>query len=120
MNKKRIIKEEKRKEIKKSQAMNILVVDDGEEIYKMFIKCLSAEEHKVKVVLGGKNAIELVKDEYFNVVFLDIVMSGIPATKVHEKIKEISPKTKVAMITSKLMDSNLLQELKQKPLQGFS
>ncbi|MBA7510316.1 Transcriptional regulatory protein TcrA [subsurface metagenome] len=98
--------------------MNILVMDDEEEICKIFINWLSAEGHKVKSVLTGREAIELVKNEYFNVAFLDIIMPGIPGNIVLEEIKKISPETKVVMITGKLMNDYLLNKLIQKGAYG--
>ncbi|MFB0526981.1 MAG: PAS domain S-box protein [bacterium] len=113
-----IIKEQKKKEVKNAQYMNILIMDDEEEICKLFINWLSAKGHSVKSALTGSEAIELVKNEHFNVAFLDIVMPGIPGNIVLEEIKKISPKTKVVMITGKLMSHYLLNKLRQKGASG--
>jgi len=114
----RVIKEQKKKEIENAQYMNILVMDDEEEICKIIVNWLSTEGHRVKSVLTGKETIELVKDEYFNVAFLDIIMPGIPGNIVLEEIKKISPETKVIMITGKLMNNYLLNKLIQKGASG--
>lgn len=114
----RIVKEQKKKEIENAQYMNVLVMDDEEEICKILINWLSTEGHRVKSVLTGREAIELVKDEYFNVAFLDIIMPGIPGNIVLEEIKKISPETKVVMITGKLMNDYLLNKLIQKGASG--
>ena len=116
--KERVIEEQKKKEIENAQYMNILVMDDEEEICKILINWLSTEGHRVKSVLTGREAIELVKDEYFNVAFLDIIMPGIPGNIVLEEIKKISPETKVVMITGKLMNDYLLNKLIQKGASG--
>lgn len=99
--------------MEKDGILNILVVDDEEQICRMFSKWLSLEGHRVKSALTGKKAINLVKKEYYDLVFLDIVMPGIPAIKVFEKTKEISPKTKVIAMTGKLIDEEMLKELRQ-------
>jgi len=116
--KERVIEEQKKKEIENAQYMNILVMDDEEEICKILINWLSTEGHRVKSVLTGKEAIELVKDEYFNVAFLDIIMPGIPGSIVLEEIKKISSETKVVMITGKVMNDYLLNKLIQKGASG--
>jgi len=107
--------------MKKTKSLNILVVDDEKEICRMFTKWLSLEEHRVKSALTGKKAIKLVKKKYYDIVFLDIIMPGIPAIEVLEKIKKISPKTKVIVITGKLMDvdKDLSSELRQKGASEF-
>jgi signal transduction histidine kinase/CheY-like chemotaxis protein len=113
--------EEKRREreMAKPESKNILVVDDEEEICKMFAKWLSLDGHQVKSALSGSDAVDLVKKDNFNVVFLDIVMPGVPSVDVLEEIKKISPETKVVMITGKLMDKDLLGELMQKGAVGY-
>lgn len=70
----------------------------------MLRKWLSSEGHRVKSVLTGKRALNLIRKEYFDIVFLDIVMPGIPAVEVLEKIKGISPKTEVVMMTGKMIN----------------
>ena len=118
-NKKVKAKDKEKKKRKKPEPMNILVVDDEEDICKMFTKWLSVEGYKVKSTLTGKEAINLVKKKHFNVVFLDIVMPGIPGVEILERIKEISPETKVVMITGSLMKEDLWNELRQKGASGY-
>ncbi len=111
---KKIVNKPRKKEIKKAKVMNILVVDDEREICRIFANWLSVDGHRVKAVLTGKEAIELVKNEHFNVAFLDIIMPGISGNNVLEEIKRISPKTKVIMITGKLMSHHLLNKMREK------
>jgi len=101
------------------EVLNILVVDDEEDICKMFEKWLSLEGHRVQSALTGKKAIDLVKKEHFDVVFLDIIIPGTTAFEVLEKIKKISPETKVVIITGKLIDKDLLKELRGKGSSAF-
>ena len=97
----------------------ILFVDDEKAICQMFMKWLSSEGHDVKSTFTGRKAIGLVKKESFDVVFLDIIMPGISGVEVLEKIKEISPKTKVIMITGSLLKEDSWDELKQKGASGY-
>jgi two-component system cell cycle sensor histidine kinase/response regulator CckA len=115
----RIPKDEKRKEARESLPLSILAVDDEEEICKMFIKWLGLKGLRVKSASTGKKAIQLVKKKKFDFVFLDIIMPGILSIEVLEKIKKISPKTKVIMMSGKLIGKDILNELKQKGASGF-
>lgn len=112
-------KDEKRKEDRESLPLSILAVDDEEEICKMFMKWLSLKGLRVKSASTGKKAIYLAKKERFDFVFLDIIMPGLPSIEVLEKIKKLSPKTKVIMISGKLIGKDLLNELRQKGASGF-
>lgn len=94
--------------------MNILVVNDEEEICKMLIRFLSSEKARVKFVLTGEKAVELVKKEYFDVVFLDIGLPDISGMEVLDKIKEVSPETKVIMMTGKIVTNDLIKKVKKK------
>jgi DNA-binding NtrC family response regulator len=105
--------------MRKKSILNILVVDDEEEIGDMFTKWLSLEGHKGQYVLTGKRAIELVQRQYFDFVFLDIVMPGIPAIEVLHRIREISSKTKVIVITGQLADKRLVEEMKEMGAEGY-
>lgn len=101
------------------QPLNILVVDDEEEICRMLAKWLSLEGHRVRSVLTGKEAINHAEKNHYDIVFLDIVMPGIPAIKVLEKIKEISEETNVILVTGQLEDRNLLKEMKKRGAPGI-
>lgn len=112
-------KDEKRGEDRDHRPLSILAVDDEEEICKMFMKWLSLEGLRVESATTGKKAIHLVKKEKFDFVFLDIIMPGIPSIEVLEKISKISPKTKVIMMSGKLIGNDLLNNLRQKGASGF-
>jgi len=104
----------KYKKLKKTTIpMNIIVVDDEKEICDFLTKYFMDEGHSAKSALTAKEAIELVKKEYFNIAFLDIVMPEVSGMEVLIKIKEISPDTKTIMITGKLKDANFFKQLKQ-------
>ncbi|NQT80432.1 MAG: response regulator [Candidatus Aminicenantes bacterium] len=100
--------------MKEQEHLNILVVDDEEEICKMFKKWLLLKGHQVKFASTGKSAIGLIKKENFDIVYLDIVMPGISGIEVFEKIRKIPSKTKIVLMTGELLDNKVLEELKQK------
>ena len=100
-------------------ALHILVVDDEEEICRMLLKWMTSEGHDVEFETSGRGAIDLVKKESFDVVFLDLVMPGIPAFNVLERIKILSPHTRVVMMTGKLIDQTILHEFTERGASSF-
>lgn len=82
--------------------INLIIVDDH-EIIRMGIKSLLKNEEDIVIVAegaNGKEAVELVKEHYPDVVLIDILMpisTGIEATK---RIKEYAKDVKVVMLTS--------------------
>ena len=98
--------------------MNILVIDDEEEICRVITSFLSYKGHEVESVVNGEEGKRLAKDKYFDIVFLDIIMPGTSGMDVLKKIKKHSPKTKVIIMTGKLVEDNFLAEIKKKGASG--
>jgi PAS domain S-box-containing protein len=110
---------DKSKERKNLRALNILAVDDEEEIDRMLEKWISWEGHEVTTVNSGRKAISQVKKTNFDIIFLDLVMPGISGEETLIKIKKISPKTKIIIMTGKLKDTQFLEELVQKGADSY-
>ena len=69
--------------------IRILVVDDSTTIRDHMEYTLPRIDHRrinVKFASSGEEALELLADESFDMVFLDIVMSGVDGYKVCKKI----------------------------------
>ena len=83
----------------KDLSLNILVVDDEEAICKIMDSVLSEQGHKVKTVNNGTEAIDLSKNEHFDLVLCDLVMpkvSGYDVVKALHKLKKVP---KIGIIT---------------------
>ena len=57
-------------------------------------------EHEVRTARGGQEALEMIRDDPPDLVFLDIRMPEMEGTEVLRRIKDISPACEVAMITA--------------------
>ena len=77
----------------------ILWVDDEIDLLNPHIKFLTIKGFQVDSVSNGFDALEKVRDENFDVVFLDEQMPGMNGLEVLTEIKGISPTTPVVMIT---------------------
>ncbi len=92
--------------------LKILVVDDEERICDLFTRLIHKEEkHKLLCANNGKEALELLEKEKFDIVFLDIVMPVVSGIKILGKIKSSSPNTRVIMMTGKTLDGDLVNEI---------
>ena len=78
--------------------VRVLVVDDKENILKLFAKIL-AEGHQVTSALDGARALSLIATEEFDVVVTDIRMPGAGGFEVLAAVKARSPSTEVVMMT---------------------
>lgn len=77
----------------------ILWVDDEIEILRPHILFLEQKGYEVKAVNNGMDAIELIDNDRFDIVFLDENMPGLSGIETLEKIKIIQPQLPVVMIT---------------------
>lgn len=77
----------------------ILVVDDEEVIQTLFKETLEELGHTVRVAKTGSKALELVKKQDFDLVFLDLKMPGMVGDELFGRIKAIKPRLPVTIIT---------------------
>ncbi len=80
----------------------ILIVDDEPNIRAVITKSLykgCGFQGEVKTVANGKDAIHEISSSFYNICFLDINLPDINGLDVMEKIKDISPDTKIAVMS---------------------
>ncbi len=66
----------------------ILVVDDEEGIRLLYKEELVDEGYDVSLASSGEEALERLEEEVFNLVLLDIKMTGMDGIEVLRRIKE--------------------------------
>jgi DNA-binding NtrC family response regulator len=89
-------KEEADKMIERTK---ILVVDDEEVVRLSLLRTLSGEHCNVAVVWNGKEALQMMEQQKFDVVLLDLRMPGMSGMAVLKTIKERWPESEVIIIT---------------------
>ncbi len=71
--------------------LKVLVADDVEEITELIARWLEGAGHSVTKVAGGREVIELVQQEHFDILVVDIVMPGIDGWDVILAVSRIRP-----------------------------
>lgn len=77
----------------------ILVIDDEQIVRISCERTLGGEGFEVKSASNGKEGIELLEKEQFNLVLLDLKMPDLDGIEILKMIKEKWPETKIIMIT---------------------
>ena len=77
----------------------ILVVDDEPDILDCMQQYLEPLGHDVHVVGKGEDAIKVLKERDFDIVFTDLMMTGVDGIEILSTIKEYNPETEVIIIT---------------------
>ena len=97
---------------KNATTLRVLIVDDE----PLILCCLSRFLEKsavVKTVATAEEAIDEIRAQHYDLCFLDItlppgMMTGLDAMKI---IKELSPNTKVAIMTGALLDEAMKEQV---------
>ncbi|CAN5428255.1 response regulator [soil metagenome] len=87
----------------------ILWVDDEIELLKSNIMFLKQKGYNVDEANNGEDALTLVKNKEFDLVFLDEMMPGIGGLKTLTELKELRPSMPVVMVTKNETES-LMEE----------
>lgn len=78
---------------------DLLIVDDEQRYADMLAKRLGLRSLTCKVCYDGQTALDLVGQESFSVVILDLQLPDLYGTEVLSRIKLSRPKTEVIILT---------------------
>ncbi len=78
----------------------ILVVDDEARLVMLLKSALENQGHEVSGVHSGQEALDLVRQESFDVVLTDLRMEPVDGMAVISGVKEYSPDTEVIVLTA--------------------
>jgi CheY-like chemotaxis protein len=77
----------------------ILWVDDEIELLRPHIRFLTERGYEVATATNGRDAVSMVREDGFDLVFLDEMMSGMGGLETLAEIKELKPNIPVVMVT---------------------
>ncbi len=109
----------------KKQQLHFLVVDDNEDIRDVFQRLVERAGHLVSTAADGQEAVEVLQDESFDVMLLDLTMprmNGVDVVRWLHARPEVAPRMRVVVISAWAGEHRaVLQELgittvMQKPL----
>ena len=87
----------------------VLWVDDEIDLLRSHILLLSEKGYQVETATNGEDAIEMVRRQSFDLVFLDEMMAGMGGLRTLSGIKDLRPELPVVMIT-KNEDEGLMED----------
>ncbi len=96
-----------------SAKSKILVVDDNEDFCQNVIDILGLRDYEVATASNGFKALEMVEQNSFALVLMDIKMPGMDGVETFKKIKEIAPTTPVIMITAYAVEDLIKEALRE-------
>jgi NarL family two-component system response regulator LiaR len=96
------------------KAISILIVDDHEVVrngIRSYLETLSNFQ-VVGEAASGEEAIRLVSESIPDVVLMDLIMPGMDGIETTRRIKQVSPRTQVVVLTSYHEDAHIFPALK--------
>lgn len=93
--------------------LKILVVDDNEEFCQNIKDVLELKGCAVTTAYNGFKALELVKQNSFDLILMDVKMPIMDGVTTFRKIKEMAVETSVIMITAFAVEGLIREALRQ-------
>jgi DNA-binding response OmpR family regulator len=81
--------------------MNILVIDDEPELLTLLSRVLEREKYTVSTAADGKQALEKIWDDTYDLVLLDIMLPHINGLEILKEMRSSGITTPVLMLTAK-------------------
>ena len=78
----------------------ILIVDDELNILDTISNLLGSEGHETVTVLGGQQAVDLIKNDTFDLMISDIMMKPINGMELLRLAHDVRPDMAVIMLTA--------------------
>ena len=96
-----------------TEKQRILIVDDNEEFCRSVADIIEIEGYEGTSATDGFKALELVKQNSFALVLMDIKMPVMDGVETFKKIKELVPGTPVIMVTAFAVEDLIREALRE-------
>ncbi len=81
------------------EGLRVLFVDDEDDFRETIVKRLNARKIQAMGAESGARALEILKDNDFDVIVLDVKMPGMDGIETLRHIKQMKPEIEVIMLT---------------------
>jgi two-component system phosphate regulon response regulator PhoB len=94
----------------KTRKGRVLVVEDEEDIRNLIVMHLGREGHEVQSCMNGRDALNLLKKEKFDLAVLDWMLPEMSGVEVIRELRKISDHDAIAilMVTAKATNADLI------------
>lgn len=97
-----------------SKSVKILVIDEHEIILKSISKALRSSQeifYEVTTTSTSIEGLKLVRNNIYDLVFIDTSLSGMSAVETVRRIKNISPSTRVVYMYGRTLGDDIVENL---------
>jgi len=79
--------------------IRVLLVDDAKDFVEYMRRRLTARGMDISTAFNGQEALDIIKEQDFDVVVLDVLMPGMDGIETLQEIKKMKPELEVIMLT---------------------
>ena len=98
---------------------NILIVDDDRNLCEYIKYVLEENGYLTECAFSGNDAIDLARNNKYDIALIDIKLPDISGNEAVEKIVEISPSTEYIYITGYATIDSAIEAVKQKHIISY-
>ncbi|MCH5600083.1 response regulator [Niabella ginsengisoli] len=95
------------------RAVNILLVEDEDNLHEALKLNLELENYQVTSAYDGNEAIKAVKNEYFDLIILDVMLPEVDGIAVAETIRISNNEVPILMLSAKNTSADKVLGLKK-------
>jgi len=88
----------------------ILIVDDDRRLCQELASCLEENGYPIECAFDGGQGEELLRQNQYDIILLDVKMPNSNGLDVLRKLKEIRPETAVILITGRPFIEQFIEE----------
>jgi len=92
--------------------LNILIIDDDESFRQHLASLFKRRGYLVTEASSGAEALDITRQQRFEVVLLDIVLTDTDGVEILRKLKQLYPDTQVIMMTGNATVENAIASMK--------
>lgn len=104
---------EEEEKLMKKKKIYILIVDDEAGIRQTLQGILADEGHSVATAENGYEAIEKIKENPFDLIFMDVNLPQIDGVTAYKEIKKVRPEAAVIMMTAYSVEDLIKEAMRE-------
>ena len=90
-----------------SDVIKVLAVDDVEANLMIIRGCLKGGGFEIVTCTNAVDALQKFKEQYFDILLLDVIMPGIDGFELRKLIRATDPDRPIIFLTSMVEDKNM-------------
>ncbi len=99
--------------LKENSKANILLVEDEENLHEALKLNLELEGYEITSAYDGNEALQAIKDEYFDLIIMDVMLPGIDGISVTENIRLHNNEVPILILSARTTSADRVLGLKK-------